>query len=184
MALRGADPRSVSRGGTRIGDGLRAALDAFPPGPGAKLIVLITDGEDQDSHPHDAARAALEAGVVIIAIGIGSEEGSQITLVDPDTGAPSLLTDRDEIPVVSRLDGELLRQLALTTEGAYIPAGVAALDLQSIIEAHIEPIVRDAAVSSVRVVPGERYPWFVLGALISLVAAVWLGSGTGQRRAP
>ena len=35
----------------------------------------------------------------IVSIGFGSEEGSQITLVDPDTGARTLLTDRDGKPV-------------------------------------------------------------------------------------
>jgi len=180
MILRGTDTRSVSRGGTRIGDALRAAVGAFPPGAGSKLVLLITDGEDHDSFPMDAAREALEAGVRVVAIGFGSETGSQITLVDPDTGARSLLTDKAGAPVVSRLDGELLRNIALTTEGAYVPAGVAALDLESIVDAHLEPLAREAAEPSVRVVPGEQYPWFVLGALLSLLGAVWVGSATAR----
>jgi Ca-activated chloride channel family protein len=182
MILRGADTNSVSRGGTRIGDALRAAIKAFPPGKGSKLILLITDGEDHDSFAADAAKEALEAGVRVVAIGFGSEEGSQITLVDPETGARRILTDKSGAPVVSRLDGELLRQIALTTEGAYVPAGVAALDLESIVNAHIEPLAQQSAEPSVRVVPGEQYPWFVLGALLSLLGAVWVGSATTETR--
>ena len=56
LVLRGVDTRSVAKGGTRIGDAVRAAVRAFPSGPGAKLIVLITDGEDHESFPLDAVR--------------------------------------------------------------------------------------------------------------------------------
>lgn len=180
MVLRSVDTRTVSRGGTRIGDAIRSALGAFDPGPGSKLILLVTDGEDHESYPREAAEEALEAGVRIVAIGFGSEEGSQITLVDPDTGARELLTHQGA-PVVSKLDGPLLREMALTTEGAYVPAGVAALDLESIVDRHIEPIVREAAAGTERVVPADHYPWFILGAIAFLVAAVWIGSSSGRR---
>ena len=182
MILRGTDTRSVGRGGTRIGDALNEAIDAFQPGDQAKLILLITDGEDHDSFPLDAADRATEAGIQIVAIGFGSEEGSAITVTDPETGARSVLVDNDENVVHSRLDGEMLREIALRTDGVYVPAGVAALDLESIVEEHIEPLARGAAAESmVRVIPGEQYPWFILGSLFALLGAVWVGS-TGRRR--
>jgi Ca-activated chloride channel family protein len=42
--LQTVDTRSAGRGGTKIGEAIKLALRGFPPGPGAKLIVLITDG--------------------------------------------------------------------------------------------------------------------------------------------
>lgn len=184
MILGGVNTTSVSRGGTKIGTALGKAIDAFDPGPGAKLILLITDGEDQDSYPLEAAKKALEQGIRIVSIGIGSEQGSQITLVDPQTGARSLLTDRDNAPVLSRLDGELLRQIALETEGAYVPAGVAALDMESIVRTHIKPLTRDtSAASAVRTIPREHYRWLVLAALACLFIAVALGASPGRSNA-
>jgi Ca-activated chloride channel family protein len=181
MILDGVDTNSVSRGGTNIGEGLRKAIRSFDAGPGAKLILLITDGEDHDSYPREAAKQAVEAGIRIVSIGFGSEEGSQITLVEPDTGAKSLLVDGDRKPVVSRLDGALLRDLALETEGAYVPAGVAALDMESIVRQHLEPLIRDSATAAVvRTVPDEHYRWFALGALACLIIAVALGM-SGRR---
>ncbi|MEM9489688.1 MAG: VWA domain-containing protein [Myxococcota bacterium] len=182
MILAGADTKSVSRGGTQIGTAISKAVASFDPGPGAKLILLITDGEDHDSYPLDAAQEAVEAGVRVVAIGFGSEEGSQITLVDPETGARSLLTDSAGQPVISRLDGKLLREIALKTEGAYVPAGVAALDMEPIVREHIQPLARDAdQTSRVRTIPREHYPWFILGSLIFLFIAVALGAATGRR---
>ena len=180
--LRGVDTRSVARGGTRIGDALRKATEAFPPGEGAKLLLLITDGEDHDSYPLDAAKKALEAGVRIVAIGFGSEQGSAITLTDPQTGAKTQLTDRAGQVVTSGLDGETLRKIALQTEGAYVPAGVAALDLESIVTSHIKPLVRVSSEASVRVLPAEHYPWFIMACLAALMGAVWVGSLAPRRR--
>ncbi|GAB4569199.1 MAG: VWA domain-containing protein [Haliangiales bacterium] len=184
MILDGADTRSISRGGTEIGEAIRKAVRAFEPGPGAKLILLITDGEDHGGYARDAAQEAVEAGVRIVTIGFGSEDGSPITLVDPDTGARTLLTDRDGKPVNSRLDGELLRALALTTEGAYVPAGISALDLEAIVRDHIEPIALAADDRPmVRQVPNEYYPWFVLLAFFCLLAAAVVGTFTSRRQA-
>lgn len=179
LALRGVDTRSAGRGGTRIGEAVRAAVASFPSGPGAKLIVLITDGEDQESNPLQAAQEAKDKDVKIIAIGLGSEEGSPITLTDPQTGAKTQLT-YDGKPVISRLDGATLRQMALITGGAYVPAGTSALDLESIVKQNISPMLRAAADSSTRVIPAERYPWLVLLSLLALGAAMAVGSRAGR----
>jgi len=175
------DTRSAGKGGSRVGDAIKAALRGFPSGGGAKLIVLITDGDDQDPYTQEAAQAARDAGVKIVAVGLGSETGSTITLTDPQSGAKTTLM-YDGKPVISKLDGPALRKIALTTEGAYVPAGTSALDLDAIMESHVKPIVRAAQDESTRVIPAERYPWLVMLALGFLVAAVWAGSGAGDRR--
>ncbi len=169
------DTRSAGKGGTRVGEAIRTALRGFPMGQGAKLIVLITDGDDQDKYTEDAAKAAREAGVKIVAVGLGSETGAEIMITDPATGAKSPLM-HDGKPVISKLDGAMLRKITGLTEGAYIPAGTSAVDLDSIMEAHVRPIVRTAADAAVRVIPAERYQWMVLAALVLLLAALWIGA--------
>ena len=177
LMLRDVNTRTVSRGGTRIGDALRKAVAAFGATSGApRLLLLISDGEDHDSYPLEALQQVVDAGVRVVAIGFGSETGSEITVTDPMTGARSVVTDSSGRVVRSRLDGELLREIALKTEGIYVPAGTAALDLDSIVSAHIEPLVHDAASRVIRRDPIEHYRWFVLAALLALVASVWAGA--------
>lgn len=173
--------RSAGKGGSYVGNAIKTALRGFPTGTGAKLMVLISDGDDQDQYTQEAAQAARDAGVKIIAVGLGSEEGSQITLTDPDTGAKTTLMHEGK-PVISKLDGDSLRKVALTTEGAYVPAGTSAIDLDSIMESHVQPIVRAAADGAVRVVPAERYQWMVLASLVCLLVALWIGAAAGDRR--
>ena len=173
----------AGRGGTKIGQAIKAGIASFPPNDGAKLMVLITDGDDQDTYTQEAAKAARDAGVKIVAIGIGSETGSTIDLKDPQTGAVTQLM-HDGKPVISKLDAEALRKIALTTEGAYIPAGTAAVDLASIMQSHVKPLIAAAKATALRPSTEERFVWPLLASLVCLLASLWVGAGAGDRRRP
>lgn len=184
MMLRGANPSSVSRGGTAIGEALRLAVEAFGEdgASGARMILLITDGEDHESAPREAAKAAAEAGVAIVAVGLGSEEGAPILVTDPRSGAKRPVTDAAGNQVISRVDGELLRDIALATGGAYVPAGTAALDLESIVSEHVVPLLRDGAEARTRVARTDLYMWPVMAALVFLLLAALLAGAARRRR--
>jgi len=172
LVLDGAGPGSVTRGGTRLEEPIRKAIQGFGPAREAsRVILLITDGEDQDTFPLDAAKAAAEAGIVIIAIGFGDELGSEIYTTDPRTGARELVRDSDGRAVRSRLDGDLLRDLALATNGAYVPAGTGVLDLESIYRQHIAPLTIGKLDPRGKTVRDEGYQWAVLLALVFLVSS-------------
>ncbi len=168
MTLNNASPKSISRGGTSIGLALRKGLDAFAGGTAPKLLILITDGEDHDSDPLGATEAVVELGIPVVTIGFGSEDGSSITMTDPQTGARTDLVDRDGNTVISRLDGDLLREIALKTEGAFIPAGVSSLDLEGIVKEHITPIVDTSSVRQSTTVTPLHSRWIGL-AIVLLV---------------
>ena len=181
LVLDGAGPDSVGRGGTRLEEPIRKAIDGFrTESDVSRVIVLITDGEDHDSHPLDAAKEAAERGVKILTIGFGDEAGSEIQYTDPQTGVRTTVTDSSGVPVVSRLDGETLRKIALETEGAYIPAGTGALDLKSIYDAHIAPLVRGQFDARGRAVRREGFQWAVLVGLVLLVASIAVASGSAR----
>lgn len=178
LALDSAGPHSVSRGGTRLAEPIRRAVAGLgEPGPAQRALILITDGEDHDSFALDAAKAAAEAGIKIIAIGFGDENGSPIYIRDPQTGARSQIRDGDGNGVVSRLNGDLLRQIALATDGAFVPAGTGVLDLASIYDAHIAQLTRGQLDERGRTIRDEVYQPFLLFALICLVAAIFITRG-------
>jgi len=176
LVLDETGPHSVTRGGTRLEEPIRKALAGFWEGGGSgeisRSILLITDGEDQDSFPLEAAKAAAERGVRIIAIGFGDEAGSELLVTDSRTGVRALVRDSDGNPVRSRLDGELLREMALVTGGAYIPAGTGAVDLESIYQRHIAGLTRGQLNDGGYRVYNDIFQWPLLLALICLLAAV------------
>ncbi|MBW1683664.1 MAG: VWA domain-containing protein [Deltaproteobacteria bacterium] len=178
LVLDGMGAHSVTRGGTRLEEPIRKALAGFgPPGEAARAILLITDGEDQDSFPLDAARSAAEVGVRILTIGFGDEKGSEIYVSNRRSGARELIRDASGEPVRSRLDGDLLREIALTTQGAYVPAGTGLLDLESIYARHIAPLTRAQLSERGRMVREEAYQWAVLVGLLFLVSCVAVSGG-------
>jgi Ca-activated chloride channel homolog len=163
----------TGRGGTRLEEPIRKAVQGFgASGNVSRSVLLITDGEDHDSFPLEAAKAAAERGVRILAIGFGDEDGASILVTDPKTGARTELRDDDGQLVRSRLDGDLLRELATITGGAYVPAGTGVLDLESIYAEHIAPLTRGTLDGRERRIPNEMFQWPVLTAVVLLTLGV------------
>jgi len=82
--LNQAGPHTVPRGGTLIGDAIRKALGAFGPlANNYRDIILITDGEDHDSFPLEAAKAAAAEQVSLYTIGVGDAvSGSRVPVAE------------------------------------------------------------------------------------------------------
>ena len=116
-------------GGTRIGDAIRRTLDEVFDTTDNRFrdIILITDGEDQESFPIEAARDAASRGVRIITIGLGSERGSPIPLDEQDAQSGNLRFAGREVSI--GLDAELLRTISRITGGSFIFVGTGRLDL-------------------------------------------------------
>lgn len=131
MMLEDVSPGSVSRGGTMIGDAIRKALDQVFDNMGTKYkdIILITDGEDHDSFPEQAAAEAGQRGVRLIAIGIGDEnEGRRIPITDESGNRTFLKYNGRE--VWSKLDAETLRKMVNSTPGGrYLNVATGTTDL-------------------------------------------------------
>lgn len=131
LVLSDIDVESVSRGGTKIGDAVRKAMDEAFDSEEKKYkdVILITDGEDHDSFPVEAAQEAGEKGIRIIAIGLGDEnEGRRIPLTDASGSKYYLTYDGQE--VWSRLDAATLRKMAAATPGGkYLNVATGSIDL-------------------------------------------------------
>jgi Ca-activated chloride channel family protein len=131
MMLDGISTESIARGGTMIGDAIRKALsDVFDDQAKAyKDMVLITDGEDHDSFPVEAAKKAGEKGVRLIAIGLGDEnEGRRVPITTEDGGRIFLKYKGKE--VWTRLNADTLRKMVnVTPGGKYLNVATGTIDL-------------------------------------------------------
>lgn len=182
LALDSASPWSVTLGGTNLGEVIRKATKLLGEQEGPKALILITDGEDQDTYPLEAAEAARQAGVVIVAVGFGSEAGTTIDVLDKKTGVKKRVVDSEGREVVSRLDGDLLRQIALKTNGVYVPAGTGVLDLESVLQKHILPLVESSTQVKSREVRVELFQWFVGLGMLFFMGFMLLDARTNRKR--
>lgn len=140
MALDDATPLSVTRGGSLIGDGLRTVLNDVFDGKRSnhRDVVLITDGEDHESFPVEAAAEAGELGVRLIAIGLGDERVGHRIPVATDASGGSSASQRSFLQhqgqeVWSRLDADTLRKMADSTPGGrYLNVATGTIDFGTV----------------------------------------------------
>ncbi len=170
MVLDEVDVRSAPRGGTLIGDAIRRAMEAMPERRDRdQALVLITDGEDQESYPEEAAKKAAERGIKIFAVGLGdSREGARIPLRE-SSGELSYLKHQGQ-EHWSKVNDDLLKQIALLTNGAYIPAGTKAYDLGEVYDEHLSGLARGEVQEDKRKRYREQFQLFVcLGLAVLLL---------------
>jgi Ca-activated chloride channel family protein len=168
---------SVSRGGTKIGDAVRKTLDEGFDNEEKKYkdIILITDGEDHDSFPVEAAEEAAQKGVRIIAIGLGDEnEGRRIPLTD-ERGNRYYLTYNGQ-EVWSRLDAATLRRMANATPGGkYLNVATGAIDLGDVYLKLIASEEKREIETKTMQLYEEKFQIFLAMALLMLVAETFVG---------
>jgi Ca-activated chloride channel family protein len=112
------EPGIVPAPGTSLGVGLAKGLDAFvDPERRNKVMVLVSDGEDLEGEVEAAARRAKEAGVVVHAVGVGTEVGQPVPEVDRDGRVSGYKRAEDGSPVVSRLQMGTLEAISRGTGG-------------------------------------------------------------------
>ena len=164
------DTHSAPIGGTLIGDAIRKAMEAMPPrADHDRIIVLITDGEDQESYAAEAAKQAAEKGIKIFTVGLGdSAEGARIP-IRGESGGLTYIKEEEKKEHWSKTDQDLLKQIALATGGAHIPASTKAYDLGQIYEDHLANLARGEEENQKRKRFQERYQIF-LGLGIALLA--------------
>ncbi len=177
MALDEVNPDSVSRGGTNIGDAIRKTTELLVPpeadGSADRVlhdIILITDGEDQESLPVEAAQAAAQRGVRVIGIGIGSPDG---TMIEPNRESDSVRT---------RLESSTLRAIAEATPGGvYLEVGTGTVDLARLYRDLIASADQESLERASIVRYTERFGWF-LWPVLFLLLVERVGIPMGARR--
>jgi Ca-activated chloride channel family protein len=113
LLLDAAGPELATSTGTNLQAGLAAALEAFTEGGRYRAIFLLSDGEGLDGDATRAARMAGQAGIPIICLGFGSEDGETLVI----GGRP--VTNAQGRPVTTRLDRAGMTDIAEASGGRY-----------------------------------------------------------------
>jgi hypothetical protein len=169
-----AGPHNVRRGGSRLGDAIDAASHAFLTKSNAhKAMIVFTDGEDQESKPIEVARRVhKETGVRIFTVGLGdTEKGGRIPVRADER--QEYVTHDGEL-VWSKLHGDILRQVATETDGAYIPAGTKQVNMSDVYHNYIAGIEQEQF-ETARISQYEaRFQWFLGAGLLLLLLEIAL----------
>ena len=107
--------------GTAIGEAIETASACFGKTKENKAVILITDGENHEDDAVEAAHASASNGIRVYTIGMGLPDGAPIPLYNSGMQI-GYKKDRQGNTVISKLDEELLREIAAAGKGVYIRA--------------------------------------------------------------
>jgi Ca-activated chloride channel family protein len=112
-----ASPDAVPTQGTVFSEALQMSARAFNTKEGRfKSVILISDGEDHDEETLKTTDELAQQGIMVCTVGIGSPEGAQI----PDSATHDFKRDAMGNIVVSKLNEDILKQIAQKTNGVYV----------------------------------------------------------------
>ncbi len=168
----------VSRGGTLIGDAIRTVSDRvfYDQDNKYRDIILITDGEDHESFPVEAAEGAAKREIRIHTVGLGDPDGANIPI--RSSGTYSLLKHQNQT-IKTRLDETTLKKIAEVTHGVFIPVRTNLVDLADLYRDYIAVAEKRETESKESKIWSELFQFF-LGIVIVLLMVETLISEKGK----
>lgn len=165
-----ASPGTVPEQGTSIADALLQSDAAFEEASGRfKTIILVTDGETHDEDALPTAQRLAKKGVLINTIGLGSASGA--TIIDTATGTAK--KDETGAVVISKLNEQLLQQIAQATNGAYIHLEATAPALTTLLDQY-KNVDKKALADTSGMSYQSFYWWLLLPMFLLLLAELFL----------
>lgn len=109
--------------GTEIAKAVDLSIQSFDmENAQNKAIIIITDGENHDEKAIESAEKANELGVFVHTLGMGLSKGGPIPIYNKYGNSTGYRKDRDGNTIVSKLNEDLLQQIASAGRGTYVRA--------------------------------------------------------------
>jgi len=175
-------PQATIRGGSLLGDAIRLATASLrgdgDSASGGGAIVILTDGEDMQSEPLEAAAQAKADGIRVVTIGIGdTREGARIPV---QSGALRRYLVHDGQEVWTKMDPSLLKSIAEAGGGFFVEAGTAQVDIAATANLVRADLAQRTTEAKDIATKDPQFQWLAGVALLLLLIESLLGN---QRRA-
>ncbi len=175
------DTDLIPQPGTAIGDAIRTSIKAFNEKERKyKVLILLTDGEDHDSNPLEAAEEAAAEGIKIYTIGIGSIQGEPVPIRNQRGQMTGYKKDQEGNVVVSKLDETTLQKIALATGGKYYHATSGEMELEKIYN-EISKMEKKELEGKLMTQYEDRYQIFLLLSILFLTAEFFISERKSKR---
>ena len=172
QSVQALDVNTIPQGGTALAAAIDTTLEAFKEKGNHRALVLFTDGEDNDEGALEAAQRAAKEGLKIFTIGIGSAEGTLVTIAGAD-GSTDYIRDEKGQVVKTKLNEQLLQQIATTTGGFYLPLR-GADTISTLYERGLAPLPKSESKEKTVRRYHEQFQWPLAAAILLLLAEFFL----------
>ena len=169
--VKSLSPGEHSIQGTDFGIAFRIAGQALRrgsalnPSSSSRVIVVASDGEDNEAQARIAAKELNSQNVRIFTLGFGTRRGGMIPVYDKQGNKLSYKKDREGNPVVSRFDEGNLKKIARIGNGAFYTVSLGGSTINKVYS-DIQKIGKDISSYQLQNVYKEWYQYFVFTALL------------------
>ena len=119
LFLQNINTNSIDKQGTAIGAAISKCMRSFSGNDKvAKTIIVISDGENHEDDAVGIAQQAREKGIIIHTVGMGTTNGVPIPIKN-QYGQTNFLMDRNGSPVTTKLNEQMLQEIAAAGGGVY-----------------------------------------------------------------
>ncbi|MBT3621610.1 MAG: VWA domain-containing protein [Flavobacteriales bacterium] len=155
--------------GTEIAEAIDLSMQSFDmENAQNKAIIIITDGESHDEKAIESAQQANELGILVHTLGMGLSKGGPIPIYNKYGNRTGYRKDRDGNTVVSKLNENLLQQIASAGKGTYVRANNSKAGLSTLF-AEINKMEKKEIGTMVFTEYKDRFQLFLGAALLLLL---------------
>jgi len=164
---------NVSSQGTAIGTAIELAQKSFSPiTESDKVLIIISDGENHEGNTVEAAKEAVNKGIKIFCIGMGTTEGTTIPIYSGGKQV-DFFRDKEGHVVVTKLNPQILIDIASIGNGKYYQATNRSVGLEKIMK-DISELNRKTLDTKVYSEYEDQFPFFLNVAFILLIIEILL----------
>jgi len=168
MFLETIDTDIIPTQGTAIGAAIEQAMSAFSENSkNKKAIIVLTDGENHEDDAIKTAITAVSKGITVHTIGIGSLNSTPIPLY-VNGYKNGYRKDKEGNVVVTKLNEELLQQVAAAGKGVYVRASASGVGLNLVFD-EINKMEKTDYDNKIFTSYENRFQYFVGAALLLLL---------------
>jgi Ca-activated chloride channel family protein len=166
LLLNNIAPDHMPEQGTDIGAAITEAAKSLPENQNHyRIIILVSDGEDQEGKIAEALEGIANEQIVFFTVGTGISAGSYIPVIV--NGQQTVKRDVSGNTIVSKLNETILNKIASTTHGLYVRADSNQPVDQLI--SRLNEINKSRFDEQVLMQYESHYRWFLFPALLLLV---------------
>jgi Ca-activated chloride channel family protein len=181
LFLDNLDPSIVGQAGSSLSSPINQGTDLLQASrsAGDRALVILSDGEafEEQSAIVEAAERAGRAGIAVVTVGFGTEDGSTIPIREGNRFVEK--RDDDGNIVVTRYTPLTLQSIAEAAQGTFIDAG--ASDKATRIRRALQSLQAEKRTMEAGRTDTPRFQLLVILALLLVLYDLWAVVGRGRR---
>lgn len=171
MFLESLNTDMLSSQGTSIAEAINLSKNYFnDENQTNRVLCVISDGEDHEIQNNNLSDIAKESGITIISIGVGSPNGAPIPIKENDIVKSYKKDDKGEV-VITKLNENILKDMAIQTGGIYFKGDNTSSVVSSIVE-ELKEMDKQEFESKQFVSFKDQFQWFLFVGLFLIIIDV------------